>query len=305
MVYPVFISIVETFVIFGIGALAWRLGMIETKDVGKLSRLTLDIFFPLLTFSTITRTFDRSNLYDLWMMPLLGFGMMIFGAIIGFAAKKLMRSKGHGREATFHHLCAVNNYVFLPLIVLQNIYDERHIALLLVMNVGSTIGLWTIGVLTLSGGGSWRSAAKSIFSVNIIAVALAVLIVLTNIPVPEVAEYVSKYLGNATVPLMLVVIGAALVSSLRGMLENIYDMALLCIFRLLIIPVLALLLLRLIPLSREAYQVMAVVAVMPAASSSVLIAKRYGGDPDFAGRAIVITTVASLVTMPLLLGLFL
>ena len=218
MIYSVFISIVETFIIFGVGALAWRLGMIETKDVGKLSRLTLDIFFPLLTFSTITRTFDRSNLYDLWLMPLLGFGMILFSAIIGWGAKKLMRAKGHGREATFHHLCAVNNYVFLPIIVLQNIYGERHIALLLVMNVGSTIGLWTIGVLTLTGGGSWKDALKSIVSFNIIAVAAAVLVVLTGAPVPEVAEYVCKYLGDATVPLMLVVIGAALASSLRGML---------------------------------------------------------------------------------------
>ena len=112
-------------------------------------------------------------------------------------------------------------------------------------------------------------------------------------------------LGNITVPLMLVVIGVALVGCFRGMLENWYDMLLLSVVRLVLIPVALLLLLRLLPLPEEAYQVAAVVALMPAASSSVLIAKRYGGDPDFAGRAIILTTLFSLGTIPLLMALFL
>ena len=104
---------------------------------------------------------------------------------------------------------------------------------------------------------------------------------------------------------MLVVIGVALVGCFRGMLENWYDMLLLSVVRLVLIPVALLLLLRLLPLPEEAYQVAAVVALMPAASSSVLIAKRYGGDPDFAGRAIILTTLFSLGTIPLLMALFL
>ena len=61
----------------------------------------------------------------------------------------------------------------------------------------------------------------------------------------------------------------------------------------------------LLPLPEEVCQVTAVVALMPAASSSVLVAKRYGGDPDFAGRAIILTTLFSLGTIPLLMGIFL
>ena len=167
MMYQVFLSILETFIVFGFGALAWKLRMIETGDLDKLSRLTLDMFFPMLTFSTITRTFDPNRLTELWVMPLLGIALMLFGAGAGWVFKRLMKSKGHGREGTFHHICAINNYVFLPIIVLQNIYGERHVALLLLMNVGSTIGFWTIGVLTLTGGGSLSKTMKSIFSINV------------------------------------------------------------------------------------------------------------------------------------------
>jgi predicted permease len=47
--------------------------------------------------------------------------------------------------------------------------------------------------------------------------------------------------------------------------------------------------------------VLAVVAVMPAASSSVIFAKEFGGAEDYAGASIVITTLLSLATIPLLL----
>ena len=305
MMYQVFLSILETFIVFGVGALAWKLKMIESGDLDKLSRLTLDLFFPMLTFSTITRTFNPDHLSELWVMPLLGIAIMLFGAVVGWIFKRFMKSRGHGREGTFHHICAINNYVFLPIIVLQNIYGERHVALLLLMNVGSTIGFWTIGVATFTGGSSWKQTLKSIFSINIAAVVAALLVSVLGIPVPEALDYTFKYLGDITVPLMLVVIGVALVGSFRGMLENWYDMLLLSAVRLVLIPVALLLLLRLLPLPEEVCQVTAVVALMPAASSSVLVAKRYGGDPDFAGRAIILTTLFSLGTIPLLMGIFL
>lgn len=305
MMYQVFLSILQTFLVFGVGALAWKLRMIGQEDIDKLSRFTLDMLFPMLIFSTITRNFRPDQLTELWLMPLLGFALMAFGAGAGWVFKRLMKSKGHGREGTFHHICAINNYVFLPIIVLQNIYGDRHVALLLLMNVGSTVGFWTIGVLTFTGGGSIRKTVKSIFSVNIAAVAAALLVSFFRIPLPTVVSNTVEYLGNITVPLMLVVIGVALVNCFRGMLENWYDMLLLSTVRLVLIPVAVLLLLRLLPLPGAMYQVTAVVALMPAASSSVLVAKRYGGDPDFAGRAIILTTLFSLGTIPLLMALFL
>ena len=61
----------------------------------------------------------------------------------------------------------------------------------------------------------------------------------------------------------------------------------------------------LLPLEPDAFETAAVVAAMPAASSSVLVAQQYGGDYEFAGQAIIITTVLSLATIPLLLRFFL
>ena len=115
MMYKVFVSILETFLVFGFGALAWRLRMIKSTDLGRLSRLTLDLFFPLLTFSTITRNFDPSNLSELWLMPVLGIAIMLVGANPEYkdAAGHLI---GGNNMAAVHLANAVGGNLFLGFI---------------------------------------------------------------------------------------------------------------------------------------------------------------------------------------------
>lgn len=76
----VFWSILQTFLIFAFGAWAVRLRMIRANNLAGLSRLALDVFFPFLTFSTITRNFNPTHMQELWLMPLIGFGIMLSSA---------------------------------------------------------------------------------------------------------------------------------------------------------------------------------------------------------------------------------
>jgi hypothetical protein len=297
-------AILETFIVFGVGIFAWRKKMIMPEDLDKLSRLTLDVFFPLLTFSTIVRTFDPAKLNELWLMPVMGFAIMLVGGVFGIFFKRLVRNRTPERLRTFHHICAINNYVFLPIIVLANIWGERHVALILVMNVGSTIGFWTIGILTLTGHSDWKDMLKSLFSVNIGAVALALAVCFLGIPVPSAIGNAAKNLGDMSVPFMLLLIGVALAQNFRHVFTNAFDILWLSAVRLVLLPLIIVLLLKLLPLPAEVFQVAFVVALMPAASSSVLVARRYGGSSEMAGQAIIVTTLLSLVTIPVMMNLF-
>ncbi|MGE4564276.1 MAG: AEC family transporter [Victivallaceae bacterium] len=304
MMFIVFMAVLETFIIFGFGAFAWKKGMLLPGDLDRLSRLTLDFFFPMLTFTTITRNFNRDQLDELWLMPLLGFGLMAFGMVAGLFFKRLMRNRTPERERTFHHICTINNYVFLPLIVLQNIGNERHVALLLIMNVGSTVGFWTLGVMTLTGGGGGiGKSIRSIWSINLLAVIAALAVAFCGIPVPAVLDRAMSAMGMMSVPFMLLLIGVALTQNYRSILHHKIDIGYLAIIRLAVIPVLFGLFLKLLPLDADIFLVLLVVVLMPAASSSVLVARRYGGSDEFAAQAIIVTTLLSLISIPLLMRL--
>jgi len=300
VLYQTFLAILETFVIFGIGAWLMHRKYLDNNGVAQLSKVTLDVLFPLLTIASITRSFTAKEILGMWQLPVFGFLLMAGGALAGIGLKRLMRRQTPARLAMFQHFCACNNYLFLPLIVLDNLWGDRYVGMLLLMNIGSTIGFWTVGVAAF-GGANCRETLRNIFSVNLYAVILALALVFFNLPLPGVAAWVCDKLGNAAVPLVLIGIGAAIYNSAGKLVQNLFDAFYLALVRLVILPLVLILLLKLLPMPEEVFRVLAVVALMPVSSSSVLIARRYGGDMDLASQAILLTTLASLVTVPLLL----
>jgi hypothetical protein len=291
------------FCMFGVGALAMRLKFIEEKDLSKLGHLIIDIMFPMLAFSSITSTFEPSKLNELWMLPIFGFGLMFFGGIMGFVFRHGMRNKAEERMITFHHFCAINNYVFLPLIILDNLWGTKYVAMLLVMNIGSTLGFWTVGVGILSGG-CIKKTIRNIFSVNLFAVLLALAFCFLKIPVPTLVSSVFSKIGNISVPLMLIVIGAAIWNSAHHLLKNKWDIIYLSLVRLIILPFLLAGVLMLLPLPPEVFRVVFIVSIMPVSASAVVFMRRFGGNPDLAAQAAVITTLLSVLTIPLMTYLF-
>ncbi len=307
MIFKIFLAILETFVMFGIGAWLYHRKWFNEESSAHLSKIVLDVFFPFLTFATITTQFSKKDFNELWIMPVAGFALMFAGFLFGCLFKYGMKNKTPERLGTFHHICAINNYVFLPIIVLENIYpDSRHVALLLIMNVGSTVGLWTLGIIAFQGKTSFKNILKSVFSINILAVIIALIWLFSPVPIPDILKNVSLKLGNMAVPMMLIIIGGALYRCAGTMLTNKFDLFYLSLVRLIIIPVILILILKYLvlqylPIPQDMIEVLAVVAVMPAASSSVIFAKEFGGSADYAGASIVITTLLSLATIPLLL----
>jgi predicted permease len=258
----------------------------------------------MLAFSSITSTFDPSQLNELWMLPVFGFGLMFSGGVLGFAFRYGMRNRKDERMITFHHFCAINNYVFLPLIILQSLWGDKYVALLLIMNIGSTLGFWTVGVGILSGGCIKRTI-RNIFSINLLAVVLALSFCFLKIPVPEIAANVFSKIGGAAVPLMLIIIGAAVYNSAHHLLKNKWDIIYLSLVRLVLIPLILVYILKLLPLPLPVFRVVFVVSIMPVSSSAVVFMRRFGGNPDFAAQAAVVTTLLSILTIPLMTYLFL
>ena len=235
-------------------------------------------------------------------MPLAGFLMMAAGAVLGFLMQPLLRHRNRERLATFVHICAINNYIFLPLIVVENIFGfGRHVALLMVMNVGSTVGFWTIGVITLTGVSRdmLRHSLKQIFSINIVAVAAAVAVLLLDIPVPAAVMKIVRTLGSLTIPLTLILTGAALYRDAGGLFAHKAAVVIVSVVRLAVIPAIYIAVLKMLPLPRDIYEVCFVVALMPAAVASALVSRLYGGDGEFASQSVVITTLLALATVPL------
>ena len=127
----------------------------------------------------------------------------------------------------------------------------------------------------------------------------AVAVLLLKIPVPAAAMKIVKTIGSLTIPLTLILTGAALYRDARGLFVHKADVAIVAAVRLAVIPGIFIAALKVLPLPRDIYEVCFVVALMPAAVASALIARIYGGDGEFASQSVVVTTLLALATVPL------
>lgn len=295
-------AVLQIFGMFAIGWLARRWGYIDERDINRWSHFIVDCLFPLLIFHSIASDFEANRLAELWPLPVIGFGLMVLGAVMGVPLRWGLKTRDPDVVRTFHHFCAINNYGFLPLIIVADLWGKAAVARLFFLNLGSSIGFWTIGI-GLLGRASLRQAGRNLATPSLISLLLALGLSLSglNSKIPSVFMHVTGSAGAAAIPCMLIMIGASLKS--QGLRSHARDMAYLSLARLVILPVLSILILRVLPLSHDVFQLAVVVAIMPVSVSSTIITRRFGGSPIFAGNAAVVTTTASLATIPLALWL--
>ena len=204
--------------------------------------------------------------------------------------------------------------VFLPLPIVSRLFGPRGVGLLVFAALGFEIVLWTLGVFLFTSRASLRTALRDLLSPPLLALLLGLLCVFLRPLLPPIVSPLLRaalasardglsILSGAALALSMAVAGSRFavlpLSALRAP-----SVLLLSALRLLVIPLLALPLLRLLPLPPDARVILAVVAAMPAAIVSSLLAERYGGDVPFISATLLLTHLACLFTVPLVMHLF-
>jgi predicted permease len=169
--------------------------------------------------------------------------------------------------------------------------------------IGTAITGYTVGVFLASRGTA--SVGQSLLNTLLVPLPYAVVVGLainlkyTTLPLP--LDRAIALLSQAAVPVMLFNLGLQLSrSTFKGKVKPIL---LATIIRLAISPLIALPLLALSGLSGLSWQVTLVQAGMPTAVSTTILAAEFGSDIEFISAVVLISTLASVITLTILLAL--
>lgn len=297
MTTPILLAIIEILLLFAIGRYSYWKGFLRMEHIRHLTRLVIDVLFPMLIFYTLVSEFERDRLHELWPLPLLGFGYVLFGLLLGGILKRFLKSQDADLRNTFQHLCAINNYGFLPILIVQQVWGTQAMANLFFIHLGTNLGVYTIGVGIL-GGVNRQQMIKNMFSPVFYALLIGLTVnLLGGTPsIPQILLKTCQFAGTASIPLMLIIVGASL-SQLK-IRENVRDLLFLTFLRLLALPLLWIGLLLLVGLPQDLYHILLIIALMPVATTSSVFTYRFGGHPRFANQAVILTTLLSLATVP-------
>ena len=231
---------------------------------------------------------------------------LIFFAIMFVIAELIPRLLRVNRQdyGAYQVMTIFSNIGFMGYPLLDAMYGSEAVIHAAIFNMLYSVLIYTYGIRKMDAKRAdeklnWRQ----IFNIGVIACIIAVVLYVTNLPVPALLEDTANRLGAITGPLSMLVIGDSL-AQIR--LKDLFTDVKLLIFsglKLLVMPALLLWGLCFFITDPMFRGVCLVMTATPVGSMTVMLAQQYGGDYRLTSKGVALTTVLSVATMPFLFWL--
>ena len=282
-----------------VGFLGVRRGVLSKAFSHTASFLIVNVFIVGTIFQSVCSGGEGISPAELPHIILMVTLMNTLCYVLGRLALRLF-ARGTGAPT---ELCiGVMNNLLIGLPILQSLYGPTAVLFAGLTSIPFNITLYTYGVWQLSAdtrGGALR--LKDIFSPSVLATLAALVFFVFSLPVPGAVSRLMSACAGVTMPLSMIVIGVTmgsenLTAALRD--RRVYAIAL---FRLVLAPLAAFLLLRLLTDNALLLKSCVVIAGCPTGIVVPILSLQYGHDASLPSNCVIVTTLLSLVTLPILL----
>jgi predicted permease len=290
-------TLLPIFLIVGLGILVERR---LTVDPRTLSRAVIYLFSPCLILGSIARSDLQAD--EIGLILAMAALSTVAMAGVGWVLARLGRFDRKLTSAFMLSVVLINagNYG-LPLN--EFAFGAGGLQRAVVFFVVTAFTANTLGVYLASRGeASVRRSLLNVFTVPLpYATALGLVLNMGGLTLPLPLDRAVTVLGQAAVPCMLLILGLQLSrSSVKG---RTGPLLLAAAARLLVAPLVAVAVAALLGLTGLTRQVSIVEASMPSAVLAGVLATEFGSDAEFATAAILVSTLASVVSLSVLLFL--
>ena len=292
------------FAFLAVGLLCAKLGWLDEHGGKSLNKLVLNVFAPCIVLASVLSTELEYAVGDIMTLLWQGAALNALQLALGFVCALIFFRRDKNRSQ-FHLLTAFGNTVFMGFPVVASILGDDAIFLASMCSIPFNLFIYSIGVLLAGGKGSLKQFLLRLLNPPFLANFVGLALFLLPIRAPEPVIEVFDSLGGMVVPLSMMLIGMSLARlSLRAIFSDWRVYVLACC-RLLLAPVVIFLVMRLFVRDALFLDLFVILAAMPCASVLPILCGEYGGDEALASKCVFVTTLLSLATVPLMLGILL
>lgn len=329
IVADVIYNVALLFILMIPGVILKKCKMVSDAFGKGLSNLVLYIAQPALIFLAYVKPFDMEILVNSAYVLVFS---VIAHALFAVVAMLLFKGAEDAKRRMLRFATIFSNAAFMGIPLIAAVLEDKFPGATLfasIYNITFNLFLWSLGVKICTkdrdkdqnGIDDHEDAKKSDASIvkallHPVTIAAAVGLVFFIFPVvnyiPEViwglVSDTATHLKNLVAPLSMVVIGLRLPDiSFKGVMRDKY-MFLFLALRHIVLPVAVVAILKLVSLTGlemhgAVAPVVAILASAPAATSATMFAEKYDCDSAYVSRLVTISTLLSIITMPLVLML--
>ncbi|MBP3791482.1 MAG: AEC family transporter [Methanobrevibacter sp.] len=295
------ITILSIIIMIALGYVLKRVDFLSEKDVNPLNKIVINILLPCMIFSALYGA-------DLSLMPKLGilpFVILASSFLTGIVSYLILKKLGYEDKKLWSVLVTVMiaNTAFMGYPVNLGIFGQEGFLRAIFCDI-ATMCIFIIlsFALVLKFGGTPKKAVKKILMFPPLwAIILGIGFNLLSIPIGPVLDKTIGYLADGTIPLIMLSLGLTI--NLEGLSRSKMMVIFTSIMKLAIFPFFAFIIVNLLGLVDLQYTVSIVEAAMPSGMLSLVLAITYKLDYELTSDCILINTVISLITLPLIIML--
>lgn len=278
--------------------------IVDPRATRGLSGLLINITLPALIIASMQVPFTPERLIGAETLLLATGALFTLSFAIAWAVSKAMRVPA-AEEGVFQFAIVFGNVGFMGFPVALALFGEESLFYVAIFNLAFNILVFSVGIAMLTGGRGERFNPRLLANSGIAASVVGLALFLGSVEIPSPFIDSIELLGGVTTPLAMIIVGAMLATfPAREMVGN-WRIWVTSAILLLAVPVIYCWLFSPVFPDPLVNGVMITMAAMPAAANTVIFAEQYGADSKLASQIVFVSTIGSLVTIPLIVTVLL
>jgi predicted permease len=286
------------FIIMFIGVIAKKKNVINESVEKSISSILIRIGMPAMVLSSSSIAYSSDilpNMFNIFVITAVSYIAII---ALGALNSKLFKFE-KDTSKVYTSLIVFANVGFMGYPVARALYGEIGVFYTSIVNLVFSTMVWTYGILLYNSKGKFNY--KSLTNIGTISSLLGILLFLLQIRIPGPILSALDLTGKMTTPLSMLLIGALIANVNIKELFSDWKVYWTSFIKLLVIPIVTALLLKLMNYNAMVISICTIMAAMPSAATNAIFAKEFDVNPTFASIGVFITTLLCIITLPLML----
>ncbi len=299
-------QLVQLFVIIGLGFGIGKTSLFSDGFGKNLTGFVLNITMPAMIIASVIDSKGdlQLEIFDILFATLI---LVVVLPIFAYFCSKAIPEREN--RSLYMFMIMYPNVGFMGFPLMMAIFGNESVLSTAIINMGFNMSLFSIGKMVMQGRNNCKNGLtfdlRSLLSPGIIASVLAITIYALNIQIGETIAKPIASVGSMTTPLAMIIIGLTLSQYSWKSIFSDFRVYRFTILGNVIVPVIFYPVLNYFIKDPMILGISLIILAMPVANNAALFAKNYGADEFLAAKTVFITTILSIITIPIVIYLFL
>lgn len=293
-------TICKLFFALAIGFFLNKKQILDAVTNKKLSYIVMQVALPCMIVSSVANT--QGDKADVLKLLIMGFVVYACLPVISYLLVKCLHVSNNER-GIYQVMFMFSNVVFMGYPVAATLFGSECIFYICIFHMPFNLLYFTYGNYLITKGSEniARLSIRQIFNNGIIASIISLVIYISNIQMPDTITVVLSFIGNIATPVSMIVIGATIGGYVLKEVFKEKKLFIVTLIRLIVFPILTYLIMSLAGFEGVMRGVATITLGMPIASVVSMTCTEYECNEKIASMSVVISTIFSIVTIPIML----